>query len=305
LAGAAYFVAWSIWDKGAAIPSPFIAIEDATRVILVGLSIAVLVLLVGFIYRYFKWKVALGFAIAITVLYLLISFGKITELKVLGASVRFDSLRELTVSLALLVPIGFILSRLLSTFRSREQRRGIAILWDLGSFWPRWYHPFAAPPYTSVAVLDLAALIYERADNDGRVLVSAHSQGSIISMAALLAIDADDEVWDRVAYLTYGNPVCHLYGRLFPGHFNADALSAVSARLGGGPGSCGPVQAPSDAPRPRWRNLWRQSDPIGGDIGIPGVASDPIQERIEDGHSVYEVTDAFYAARSDLIAEIL
>jgi hypothetical protein len=305
LAGAAYFVGWSIWHEGAAIPSPFAAIEDATRVILVGLSIAVLMLLVGFVYRYFTWKVALAFAIAITALYLLVSFGKITEVNVLGASVRFDSLRELTVSLALLVPIGFIGSRLLSTFRSREQRRGIAILWDLGSFWPRWYHPFAAPPYTSVAVPDLAALIYEKADNDGRVLVSAHSQGSIISMAALLAIDKDDEVWERVAYLTYGNPVCHLYSRLFPGHFNADAISAVSERLGGEPGSCDQVVAPESGARPRWRNLWRQSDPIGGDIGVPGVSSGPVLERIEDGHSVYEATDAFYAARSELIAEIL
>ena len=301
LAGAGFFVVWSIVNEGAEVPSPFSVLETQTGVLLVGLSIVVLGLLVLLLWRYFRWKIAIVGAVGIVVLYLAVSLGWITELKLLGASVRFDSLRELTVALALLVPIGFIGSRLISTFRSREQRRGMAILWDLASFWPRWYHPFAAPPYTPVAVPDLAALILEKAGDDGRVVVTAHSQGSIISMVALLAIDHDDPAWDRLAYLTYGNPLCHLYGRVFPAHFNADAISALSTRLGGRAGGCDePVEA-AGLPTPRWRNLWRQSDPIGGNIGVYGVSSDAITEEVEKGHSAYEATEAFDNARQELM----
>ena len=304
LAGALFFVVGSFVKDGAAVLSPFSELEDLTRGLIVGLSIAVLLVVVLVINRYFRWKVAALAAVGITGLYLLISFGKITEVKLLGAVVRFDSLRELTLSLALLVPVGFIFSRLISTFRNREQRRGIAILWDLSSFWPRWYHPFAAPTYGPVAVPDLAALVRENAkktdDFDGRVILAAHSQGSIIAMAALLTIKQDDEVWKRIAHLTYGNPTCHLYNRLFPGHFNRNAISELSKRLGGEEGGCEAVQTTSSAQIPRWRNLWRQSDPIGGDIGVPGVSSTAVQEKIADGHSSYETTDAFKDARDGL-----
>ena len=216
---------------------------------------------------------------------------------------RFNSLRELTLSIALLVPVGFVTSRSISMVRNREQRRGIAILWDLGSFWPRWYHPFGAPTYGPVAVPDLAAFVREKA-KDGTVILAAHSQGSVISMSALLTIPEGDPVWDRIAYLTYGNPVCHLYSRLFGGHFTAEAISTVSERLGGAAGSCG-GEIDTNAPRPRWRNLWRQSDPIGGDIAIHGVASPALAERIKDGHSAYEVTDTFKATRDELKATLV
>lgn len=298
--GAGFFIVWSILDEGSDLPSPFDALDWLARLAIVGLAVGVLVLVVAVVYRYYSWKVAVLLAGGITVLYALVGFGKITEVKVLGAVVRFDTLRELTLSLALLVPVGFITSRLISTFRNREARRGIAILWDLGSFWPRWYHPFAAPSYTQVAVPDLAALVREKAADDGRVIVAAHSQGSIISMSALLTIPEGDPVWERLAYLTYGNPLCQLYTKLFSGHFDAPSISSLSARLGGGPGGCDPVPEPVTGERPRWRNLWRQSDPIGTDVGVPGVSGPAMTERIEDGHSGYEATEAFRTARREL-----
>ena len=46
-----------------------------------------------------------------------------------------------------------------------------------------------------------------------------------------------------------------------------------------------------------WVNLWRDSDPLGG-AEIPCIGGN-IQARGGSGHSHYELTDEFFAARSE------
>lgn len=219
------------------------------------------------------------------------------QLAVAGFSIEVDSFQNLAVSLALLVPAGFILNRTWTMFTDRDQRRGMGILWDIGSFWPRWYHPFAAPLYAPVAVPDLAGFIEDRTSGDGEVIVAAHSQGSVIAMAALLTLDRDETDWPKIALLTYGSPICQLYAKLFPAHFDDATIDEVADRLTDS-------ERDTDTAEPRWRNLWRKSDPIGGPIPQLGTRSQQIDACLRDGHSDYELTDEFRDARAALVAEL-
>jgi hypothetical protein len=89
---------------------------------------------------------------------------------------------------------------------------------------------------------------------DGQTLVLAHSQGSVIAAATVMALSV--ETGDRVRLLTYGSPLRPMYARFFPAYFGPYALRRLSGFLGAGEGG--------DVARARWRNLYRPSDPIGG-----------------------------------------
>lgn len=77
-----------------------------------------------------------------------------------------------------------------------------------------------------------------------RVVIAAHSQGSIIAAAAML--QADSETCSRIALLSFGSPLRRLYTRNFSAYFGVRALSTLRNRE-----------------RHRWINLWAHSDPIG------------------------------------------
>jgi hypothetical protein len=141
--------------------------------------------------------------------------------------------------------------------RIASLRRGVGILWDVLTFWPRRFHPLAVRPYTERAVPELQARIRHLVASDDGLLVSAHSQGSVLVAAALAPLD-DAEV-ARVALLTYGSPVTTLYGRAFPAYLGPEMVQRLRERLEAGPAG--------------WRNLWRRTDPIGGPV--IGVEGDP------------------------------
>lgn len=213
-----------------------------------------------------------------------------------------------------LVGFGFLL--LLTTgrraYRDASARRTIGILWDVGTFWPRAAHPFAPPCYSERAVPDLvwrmATWTQERPD--GRLVISGHSQGSVLAAAAVWQLDPVTR--RNVALLTYGSPLERLYGRWFPAYFGPQQLSSLHEEL-----DC-------------WRNLWRLTDPIGGPVrlrGRPGPDSEPGTGRDVDrgplrdplaygrtaeqplpapilGHSDYQADPAFDEERDGLLARL-
>ena len=135
-------------------------------------------------------------------------------------------------------------------------------------FWPRAVHPLAPPCYAERAVPDLLLRLQYYAASGGRVLLSCHSQGSILGAAVLLQVET--AVSARTSFLSYGSPLARLYGGFFPADFSPAALQRLGGFL-------------ADAPGPdrftwRWRNLYRPSDPIGGavfcerDPAPPGTA---------------------------------
>lgn len=146
----------------------------------------------------------------------------------------------ITLSLA----VGLVLVAV-QAFRDRQMRRVVAVLWDVITFWPRANHPLTPPCYAERTVPELQdRLRVQLADPDTRVVIAAHSQGTVIAAATLL--QHDDHTKDRVALLTFGSPLRRLYARNFPAYFGTGALPRLAQRQ-----------------RSRWINLWALSDPIG------------------------------------------
>jgi hypothetical protein len=130
-----------------------------------------------------------------------------------------------------------------ASYRNPAIRRTVGILWDVGCFFPRAAHPLSPPSYGERAIPDLV----ERTGQltaDGRVLLSGHSQGSILVAATVLQIPA--ATLERVYLITHGSPLRRLYARFFPAYLGASSLTAVHTAL-----------------QRRWRSLYRDTDPIG------------------------------------------
>lgn len=172
-----------------------------------------------------------------------------------------------------LVAIGAV------AFRVPATRRGVGILWDVASFWPRACHPLAAPCYAERTVPDLITYLTHRrvAAPDTAVVLAAHSQGSVISAATILQLHTYDTAADedagagdhqvrvlpRVAFLSFGCVLRRLYGRYFPVYFGAPQLERFQQILTTGADPDRPIDP---AAAPRWINLWRYTDYLGGQV---------------------------------------
>jgi hypothetical protein len=181
----------------------------------------------------------------------------------------------LTIStwLAAAAPLAVLLL-MRQGWRGLESRKHLGVLWDVGTFWPRAYHPFAPPSYTERAVPDLQRRLWRIHDNPGGAVIAAHSQGTVIAVAALLQEGSrphrDGQPDDQVGLVTFGSPVTKLYGWAFPAYFGAEAL---------GPGR----------PRTwRWRNYSYATDPIGGPI-FPDDPSAGVDELLTDPPTAWYV----------------
>ena len=159
----------------------------------------------------------------------------------------------------------------------QDARRQVGILWDLGSFWPRWFHPLAPPAYGPYAVARLQTILSEEKPE----VLSAHSQGSLIAAVALCLADEDDRPGLLV---TYGSQLGDLYPSLFPAVGLADLVDATSRQVEG-----------------RWINLWRGSDAVGGQV-VSELGSRNWEVTTGKGHSRYELTPEFCVARKAVVS---
>jgi hypothetical protein len=151
--------------------------------------------------------------------------------------------------------------------------RLVGNVWDVLTFWPRCYHGLSVPSYAARAVPEVRWWIREHAGR-GPLLVTGHSQGSVIAFAAVSAelpvvpasapapgapaggVDGDPaaaSVPSPVSLLTMGSPIGTLYRTFFPEHFSVGAAKQLHAKITAGGG--------------RWVNLHRPTDPISGPIG--------------------------------------
>ncbi|MGK5546576.1 hypothetical protein ACSNOH_17860 [Streptomyces sp. URMC 127] len=190
-------------------------------------------------------------------------------------------------------------------YRDPAARRTVGILWDVGTFWPRAAHPFAPPCYAERAVPDLTWRMRTWIERTGgRLVLSGHSQGSVLAAAAVWQLPAATR--RRVALLTYGSPLERLYGRWFPAYFGPGKLAALHDDV-----HC-------------WCNLWRRTDPIGGPVRLPGdrpgataVDQGPLKDPLSYGrtaehplpaailgHSQYQSDPEFARIRASLLASL-
>lgn len=163
------------------------------------------------------------------------------------------SFRALAVAFTLVLPTIAVIARVTGALRDADRRRLLAIPWDIGSFFSRRFHPFAPPTYRDVVERDLQMVLAQLQGAGNQVVVSAHSQGSIVAAAALYSMPGA-----ALTLLTHGSPLTALYTRFFPISFPPEAISRVAERP--------------------WINLWRPTDPVAGPVRR---ARD---RRIEDAH---------------------
>jgi hypothetical protein len=153
-------------------------------------------------------------------------------------------------------------------------RRRLGILWDVGTFWPRAFHPFAPPSYAERAVPDLQRRIWWLHDHDGQVVLAAHSQGSLVAAAALLQPE-HRPVESRAALVTFGSPLMKLYGWGFPDLIDADVLADLAPQ-----GRAGVID---------WRNVVYESDYIGGPVGVVAADGRPVDHHLLDPPTCWHV----------------
>jgi len=163
-------------------------------------------------------------------------------------------------------------------YRDPAKRRTVGIVWDLGTFWPRAVHPLAPPCYAERAVPDLIGRLEyltgtgTDGTDDGTVLLSCHSQGTVLGAVVLMQVGTPTSA--RTAFLTYGCPLARLYARFFPAYFSGTALDRLGGFLRDTDTDIGTDHRPAAAAGPveratwRWRNLYRRSDPIGGAVFV-------------------------------------
>lgn len=147
-------------------------------------------------------------------------------------------------------------------FRDERARKILMSPFDVGTFFPRSFHPFAPPSYAERAVPELTRRIWWLHDNDGRVVLTAHSQGSVVAAAVMVRQAARREEKDKVIGLvTFGCPLGKLYRWAFPALFS-DGLMQSLARGAVGMGDI------------KWRNVHYSTDYIGGPIRAGEWAGD-------------------------------
>jgi len=184
-------------------------------------------------------------------------------------------IRNLGVFLAGLA-LPALMAFLYSAWSDPTKRRTIGVLWDVGTFWPRSYHPLSPPCYTERAVPELQRRMWWLHDNGGRVVLVAHSQGAVLATAALVQPGCRPD-GDHPALITFGSPVCKLYSWGFPAYVDHDLLEPLE------PGGAGRLND--------WRNFYYPTDPIGGSVA-PDLApadGDPVDQEFLDPAECYYV----------------
>ncbi|HVF15086.1 MAG TPA: hypothetical protein VM942_10830, partial [Acidimicrobiales bacterium] len=136
-------------------------------------------------------------------------------------------------------------------------------VWDVLTFWPRRFHPLAAPPYAERAVPELRWVIRRRRRADRPLVVVAHSQGTVLALAAIGAELRHSPARGPVSLLGFGSPVGTLYASMFPAYFGQDQRRETARRI--------------EASGGRWWNLFRATDPISGPV-LPGAGSDRVPQ---------------------------
>jgi hypothetical protein len=182
------------------------------------------------------------------------------------------------VNVGTLLVGGFVVGMFyvgLQAYRNPRFRRTVGVLWDLGTFWPRATHPLAPPCYAERAVPDLIRRIEYLgcAADRGRVVLSCHSQGSVIGAAVVMQLTYAES--KRVALITYGCPLRRLYSAFFPAYFGVDALLRAGGFLVGCDDGASQGKRPEVRSEWPWRNLYRPSDPIGDAVFVQYSSSYP------------------------------
>jgi len=149
-----------------------------------------------------------------------------------------------------------------------EMRQNAGLAWAFGAFWPRAVHPFAPSAWTTRAVPELVRrLQFLLRDRRRLVLIRSSSMGSVLALTAIWQLE--EEQRERIGLITTGCPVRVYFTAQYPGFVCRDSITGLAP--------CGTA-----AKLGAWSNVWRDTDPLGGPVGIEGVDvrwKDPAERR--------------------------
>ena len=179
--------------------------------------------------------------------------------------------------------LAAVLVMLLVAVRSlgSSSTRPLGLVWDLLCFLPRAVHPFAPPCYAERAVPELADRTRTLVRAGRLVVLSAHSLGAVLAVAAFFRLDGEDRRGVRL--LTYGAQLRPYFGRLFPDLFGPQVLGSQpcpGARLWTADPWADDRQPAAPVPEATtllgelgtgWLSLWRRTDPLGSPTPAPSA----------------------------------
>jgi len=163
-----------------------------------------------------------------------------------------------TASVPLLAVLATLMLFAIRTLAVRpEMRQNAGLGWAFGAFWPRAVHPFAPSAWTTRAVPELMRrLQFLLSDKRRLVLVRGNSMGSVLALTAIWQLE--EEQRERIGLITTGCPVRMYFTAQYPGFVCLDSINGLAP--------CG-----TEAKLGAWTNVWRDTDPLGGPIGIDCV----------------------------------
>lgn len=156
--------------------------------------------------------------------------------------------------------VGFIVRDVGRNALDVQARRRVGQLWDVLTFWPRLFHPFAVRPYAERAVPELQEYLRTGGTTGPprRWVVTAHSQGSVLAYAALRSRSSgtdqqgDGAPFPAVDLITFGSPLLSLFSKAFPRYFRRQDFVELAPALAAGDGS--------------WTNVFRATDQVGREV---------------------------------------
>jgi hypothetical protein len=157
-------------------------------------------------------------------------------------------LLDLSGWLSLLAVLGAYLA-VRSGLRSETTRRKIGMVWDVASFFPRSFHPLAPPAYAARAIPEIQARVREAVKDGGKVILTGHSQGSVIVTAVLASLP--ESITKQTALVTYGSPIGRFYRPFFPAALPEELITKLVGKVG--PSQQGPDTL-------YWLNFFRPTD---------------------------------------------
>lgn len=172
----------------------------------------------------------------------------------------YEAAQNAAQELGGLALVGILLAMVAVLRRPRDGTvaRVVGNVWDVLTFWPRRFQPFAVPPYAERAVPELRLVLRASRDASRPVVLAGHSQGSVLSFTAIAQELTTVPGQGPVSFLSFGSPLGTLYDQAFPAYFGPPRRQAVAATIAEAGG--------------RWWNLYRSTDPISGPVG-PGAAT--------------------------------
>ena len=134
---------------------------------------------------------------------------------------------------AILVAVAVAAAAAVAAHAASSSERPLGVFWDVVAFFPRAGHPFAPPCFGERAVPELSARAKSwvgdpAARKPRAVILTAHSMGSTIAAATVLAMRgekvetgrvAGQQLGDRLAVLSYGSQLRAYFSRFFPSVF--------------------------------------------------------------------------------------